>query len=587
MSNGIPVGPQPWRLVVTAIVFAALCGVVVMRLHELQVLASAELSALALRQRARTYPIPAERGSIYDREGRPLAVSVPSWDCFADPGYMDDRLRATVELARILDLPRSELRAHFEARGNGRRLATGLDDAQAAAIRDLGLAGIHLRHGFQRRHPAGPVAPHAVGFVLADGTGGGGIEARFEAHLAGSPGLQTMMVDAYGRPRLAIDAETIPAQPGAHLQLTIDAILQAELEAALAAAIARHDAASGCAVLLRPGSGAVLAMASWPTFDNHDFSGTPIGHFRNGVLGFVYESGSTMKPLTAGAAVAEGLADWDEEVDCEQGQWRLELEGSRRLIKNGHHPHGRLTVDQGIAKSDNVLVAKLAVRLGAQRWYDWLTRLGFGRPTGIALPGEDRGLFPPRERWNMLWYGVSASYGHGIAITPLQMASAHAAVANGGEWVRPRIVERAWRHDAEGRAVPVDLGHGAERRRVFAPAVAAGITAAMAKTMTEGTGRRLQLDGYTSAGKTGTTEKAVAGRYDAGGPHIGSFVGFAPVSPGRQAELLALAVIDEPRKGGHYGSQTAGPVVQHILQFGLEYLRVVPDVPAAEPDGDG
>ena len=585
----VPVAAQPWRIALTTLLFAGLFGIVVMRLYHLQIEAGEHLAERGVAQRLRKLEIKAARGNLYDASGVPLAVSDGRWTLYADPGYMDDRLRATVELNRILGIPREELRKHFESRFNGRKIAKGLDDEQAAAVRALikpakgsgraPMAGLALHREFMRIYPEGGLAAHVLGFVLGDGDGGAGIEQQLNAHLRGVPGEETIAVDALGAPSV-IDQESRPARPGAQVQLTLDVLIQRELEKALAAAVEKHRPKNACGVIVRPATGEVVALASWPTFDPANLAELKPEALRNNVLSFVYEPGSTMKPLVAGAAVTDRLASWSEQVFCENGRWTYRVgKGARTLTDHSvkHGGHQNLTLVQGIAVSDNILMGKLGVRLGPERLHDWIVdRFGFGRRTGISIPGEDRGIVLPERQWTILGSCLSVPMGHEIAVTPLQMAMAHAAVANGGLWMPPRLVKRVWYDDSSGRELP--LPELPPPRRMFEPADAAKVQEAMASVMEEGTGKKVQLVGYTSAGKTGTSEKLVGGRYSKSN-HVGSFVCWAPVSPGRKPEFLALVVIDDPSQGGHYGSETAAPVVQRVLQYALEQQRVLPDAP--------
>ena len=276
--------------------------------------------------------------------------------------------------------------------------------------------------------------------------------------------------------------------------------------------------------------------------------------------------------------MADGLANWQEEIYCERGRWRFKGRTihDHSLKKGGHK---ELTVQEIISKSDNIGMAKLGLRLGPERLYDWIRMLGFGQRSGILLPGEEVGIVRPKSRWNLRDSCLSVPMGHELAVTPLQMACAHAAVANGGMWRPPQIVKDVFTLDpASGERKHLGIDRGVDPRRVFSPLDALKIQEAMNLTMTAGTGKRLQLNGYTSAGKTGTTEKLINGRY-AKDRHIGSFVCWAPASVERPAEFLALAVVDDPTENGHYGSQTGGPIVQDILQFALEYYRVPTDRP--------
>jgi len=569
-------GPQWWRVAVIIVVFIGLFAAIGTRLHDLQVDQAERLSGLRDRQIHRKWDLQAARGSIIDAQGAPLAADIGTWTVYADAGYMNDRLRATVALSAALDVPRDELRRQFETRSNGRRLSHGLDDATAdrvrAVIEDDKLSGIYVRREFTRTYPAGRLAAHLVGF-LGDGRGGAGIEQSCEARLASVGGFETVAMDAHNRPFVLGGSESRAARPGANVQLTIDSTLQRELEAALSAAVEKHQPKIAAGILLRPATGEILALASWPDFDPAERSRMPAEHLRNNVLAFVYEPGSTMKPLIAGAAVVDGLAQWDERIDCEKGAWTYRAGKAARTIHEKSGGHGVLSLVECISLSDNIAMAKLGIRLGPERLFGWIQQLNFGRDTGIALPGEDGGLVLPRARWSVIGSCMSVPMGHEIAVTPIQMAMAHAAVANGGVWLPPRLVRRIWTPDGEGSASELPLPMLPAARRIYAPSDAARIQAAMNRTMEDGTGKRSALDGYSSAGKTGTSEKLVGGQYSAE-HNVGSFVCWAPAAPERMPELLCLVVIDDPSQNGRFGSETAAPVVQRVLQFSLAHLGV-------------
>lgn len=565
---------SPWSGLALFAVFALAFAALAWRLHALQVERHHELRALGERQRQRVTVLPALRGNIYDASGAPLAVSSPGWTLYADPAYMDDRLRATVELERIVGIPRERLRAHFAAASNGRLVARGLDDRQAAAIRALGIAGLRLAREVERQWPGGPVAPHVVGFVNADGVGGGGIEQALNHLLAGRPGRERVQVDALGRPLAGADAEREPPEHGQHLQLTIEVPVQRELEAALADAAERHAPKGIAGIVVRAATGEIVAMASWPSFDPRDRSTFAPEALNNRAVQFTYEPGSTFKPLIAGAAVAEGLARFDEVIFCEHGRWTHRVGRAARTITDhslAKGGHGNLTVTQGIALSDNILMAKLGLRLGPERLYEWVERLQFGRRLGIPLPGEGPGIVRPRHLWNELGACMSVPMGHEIAVTPLQLVMAHAAIANRGLWMPPRLVKRVWREGGPDAPPPA----GPEPRRVFRESDALQIEEAMTHTMSEGTAKASDLDGYIAAGKTGTTMKIVDGRYSSE-EHVGSFVAWAPAHRDAPVgdKLVCLIALDDATKNGHYGAQVAAPYVQRVLQFALERAGV-------------
>jgi len=582
-DSHVPITAQPWRTVLTMMVFAGLFAYVAYRLQVLQIDESKRLAEMGERQRTRTWTIQAPRGGLYDADGVPLAVSEGTWMVTADPVYMDDRLRATVELSRILELAREDLRREFELPRNGRTIARGINDDQANQVKALKLGGVYVRREFTRRYPEGPIAAHTLGFVLRDGKGGAGIEQVFDGDLSGTPGKETVTVDALGKPSLT-DAESIPAQSGAHVQLTISAPIQHVLEEALLAQVAISKPLSAAGIVIRPSTGEVVALASWPTFDPTDLTKLQVSALRNNALTFPYEPGSTMKPLFAGAAVADSLTTFAERIDCEKGAWTYSEGRARRTIHEKTGGHAILSVTDGIAFSDNILMAKLGVRMQPERVKEWMTLFGFGRVSGFTLPGEEPGLLPRASSWTRINEGMSLPIGHGFMVTPIQLAMAHAAIANGGVWLPPRIVKRMWVMTDGDRERDLPLPALPVSRRIYTPEVAAQLQEAMTHTLTEGTAKNDQLDGYTAAGKTGTAEKVINGRYN-GGHNIGSFVCWAPAEAQMRPELLCLVVIDDPSVGKGFGSIVAAPVVQQVLQKSLEYLRVPkhPQAPVEAP----
>ena len=584
--TGVAAPPQQLRFLALALAIAAGGGYLAWHMVQLQVVQHADLRERAEAQGLRSRAVPAPRGSLYDAAGTPLAVSEPTWQVVCDPEYMGDKLRATVELSRLLGVPREELRREFEQERNGRVVARGLREAEPgetdviAAIRKLRLEGVRVEREWTRRYGQPGLAAHVLG-VVGDGRGLAGIEQAMDEVLRGRDGRERSRVDAIGRPVGHEPAETEPARAGAHVQLTIDMAVQRRLEEALAEAVAKHAPLGACGVVVRPSTGEILAMASWPTFDPVQRTNLQPEALKNLVTSLNYEPGSTLKPLIAGAAVADGISRWSESVFCENGVWTFRGRTIHdHSFKHGGHQH--LTVVRGIALSDNILMAKLGTRMGPPRLAWWVAHLGFGQRTGIALPGEERGQVQPASRFTLQGACMSIPMGHEIAVTPLQLAMAHAAVANGGMWMPPRIVRRVWAVEDSGRERDLPAPALPEPRRFYQPADAAQIQDAMTSVMEEGTGKRAQLDGWTSAGKTGTTEKLVGGRYSKTN-HIGSFVCWAPADPGTAPAALALIVVDDPQRKehGHYGGQVAAPYVRDVLQFTLEHLQV-PASPGAE-----
>lgn len=570
--------------------FAGLLCLIGMRLYSLQVVQGQEMRLKAESRAMRSWILPAARGDIFDREGLPLAVSVPRWNLYADPSYMTDKLQACLEISRICNVPREQLRAHFEKKNNGRLIVKQVTDEQREAINKLKLEGIYARRSYDRVHPVGSLAPQVVGFVLDSGLGGAGIEQYYHSTLVATHGSEKFYVDSRNRPMYHKPREKQQGIDGANIQLTIDACMQRKAQEILDATIAHHQAERGSLIVVRPDTGEVVAMASWPSFDLEDFADVNPDYFRNQNLQFVYESGSTMKPLVAAAAIAEGVTRIDERIFCENGIFTKRIGRGKRTIHDHSYKHGGhqfLTVLQGIAVSDNILMAKLGLRMGAEKLYEWIAvKWGFGQRTGIELPGEDAGIVRAKRKWDELGSCMSVPMGHEMAVTPLQMVMAHCAIANGGMWHPPRIVNSIYRIDENGTRKLLNMDQPPASRRVLPRTVARDIRMAMNKTMTEGTGRKQAFKQWTSAGKTGTTEKLVdvevngrmVKKYSKD-EHIASFVCFAPASDIAKAEFVCLVVIDNPTENGYYGSQAAGPAVQEMLQFALERENIRSDTP--------
>ena len=398
------------------------------------------------------------------------------------------------------------------------------------------------------------LAGQVLGFVGTDNVGLSGLEALYDRVVASQPGLRAMVQDGrYGKV-LHPHREQAP-RPGDDLHLTLDAAIQHLVERELDAAVARTNAKRGSVVVLEPETGAVLAMASSPGLDPNRFDEYGKARWRNQVVADAYEPGSTFKMVTLAAALETGTMTLDQRYDCERGA--LVLHGRR--IRD-HHPFDILTVRQVLAKSSNVGAMKLGMHAGRQRLHDTIRAFGFGRPTGIDLPGESAGLLRPLDRWSAL-APAYISFGQAISTTPLQMASAFAAVANGGRLLQPHIVARVGDTAVEPTS----------RRRptqVVSPSTIRQVRSALESVVLEGTGEPAALTGYRVAGKTGTAQKAEGPSGYAANRYIASFIGFAPVE--KPTAVIAV-VIDEPWPNYH-GSQAAAPVFANIARQLLLYL---------------
>lgn len=534
------------------------------RLYELQIDRHAEFARRAERQQQRVIELDPPRGTIYDARGRELAVSVEVESAFAVPREIVEPKTAAAALARALGADRARLERQLAADREFVWVARKLDPPQAKAVRDLGLAGVYFLEESKRYYPLRETAAQVLGYVGTDNQGLAGLEARFDKVVAGKPGRKTVLRDARAGLAVPPDLPSAAPLPGRDLHLTLDAAIQAMAEEELGATVRRLRAKSGSIVLLEPHTGAVVAMASYPTFDPNRFTAFGDEAWRNRAIADAFEPGSTFKMVTAAAALEQGLIHPDERLDCEMGG--ITLAGIRIA---DHKPFGTLSFREVIAKSSNVGTIKTALRVANADFYAAIRAFGFGRASGIDLPGESAGLLMPVERWPALAKAY-ISFGQGISVTPLQLTRAFGVVANGGRLLEPYVVrqigsgaEAEWPHPE-----PVVQGEPVSPRTLATlRALLAGVT------VPGGTGRGAAVEGYPVAGKTGTAQKAVPGRGYLPDEHIASFAGFAPVE---RPALVGLVVLDAPR-GSYHGGEAAAPVFAAVMRRALLYLNVRPE----------
>lgn len=520
------------------------------------------LSRRARAQQSDEEPLQAPRGLILDRQGRELARSIDVDSFYADPREIEDVEAAAAGLARVLNMDSAGLAVRLKEAKSARRgfiwLARRVEDEQARAVKALKLKGVYSEEEQRRRYPNGALAAHVLGFVGLDAKGLAGVEQVYDAALTGEEGKLLLNADAKRRP---FESGGLAARDGQTLVLTIDQTVQYIVERELASALERTQAKSAAAVVLDPHTGEVLALANAPSFDPNDAGGASPEQRRNDALQNIYEPGSTFKVVAFTGALEEKLITPETRIDCPGS---ISLPG--RVVHD--HAHGSLTATEALAKSSNVAAIKLGQRLGNDRLYEYIRRLGFGTKTGVELPGETAGLVRPVSKWQPGSIG-SIPIGHEVGVTPLQMAAAYAAVANDGVRVAPHLVREV--RDAEGRTV---ARTEPESHRVVSAETARMLRRMMEEVTLKGTARKAQLEGYTAAGKTGTAQK-IDPRTHAYSQtkYVASFVGFAPLE---DPAVVIIVVIDEAI-GLHQGGQVAAPVFAEIANQVLPYLDVVPD----------
>jgi cell division protein FtsI (penicillin-binding protein 3) len=566
--------PPAGRLVAMFVVLALGLGTVAVRLVLLRVRDADQLRALARDQRIREVTVPAERGTIYDRDLDELAISLPARAVYANPALVEAPGRVAERLARILRVPERSIRTQLSAGQPFVYLARRVDLTRAERIERLELPGIGFLDETKRYYPGGDVASHVLGYVGVDDVGLAGIELQHDDLLSGRPGSLLIEQDPAGRPIPQGERRSVAPVPGRDVVLTIDRDLQFQAQRALEGAVRANGARGGAVIVMRPQTGEVLAMATAPTFDANEFDSTPVELTKNRSVTDVYEPGSVNKVITISAALEEGVVGLRRTFSIPD-TWRV----ADKVFHDSHpHPTMPMTVTDIVAQSSNVGTIQIAQRLGAERLDRYLRAYGFGEATGVGFPGEADGILMPAEDW----WGTSLGtipIGQGIAVTPLQMASVYATIANGGVRVAPRLVRGTMGTD--GRVVP---SPDPERRRVVSERTARRVTGMLARAVQSGTGQEAQVPGYWVAGKTGTARKPLEDALGYSDQYVASFIGFVPA---RDPQLVVAAIIDEPTTV--YGGVAAAPLFREVVRFALAHLRIPPSgrprIPPSLVDG--
>lgn len=566
----LPVVAPRWRVWFVAGGLALALVVLMLKAAHLQLAVGDELRELAERQYVRKLKVSAPRGNIYDREGRPLAVTVPAWSVAAEPRRVEDPARAAAQLAPVLGVDEGKLHAKLSSQRGFLWLDRRVDPNVADAVRALELRGISLRQESRRYYPNRELAGQLLGLVNIDGEGLDGVERAFDEHLRGRSAVVPGLRDNRGQRIVLGGGLDLELLEGDDVYLTLDARVQHVAERALLEAVETFDAKSAFAVVLEPKTGAVLAMANAPLFNPNDPGASPKAARRNHALSDAFEPGSVFKIVSFASALEAGVLSPRDSVFCENG--RLEL--GKYVIRDAH-PAGWLTAAEVFSHSSNIGTIKIVQRAGEERFRDTIARFGFGQEPGLGLIGETAGRLPDQPRWGEV-RTATVSYGHGFMASALQVASMVATVANGGVRVTPRLLDRV----ASPTGEVVRTGHSDEGVRVLSEETARVLTQIMSGVVEAGgTGQHANIRGVRVAGKTGTAEKVdpVTKRYSRE-LHLSSFVGFAPAD---DPQVVAVVVVDEP-KGVVYGGPTAGRAWRAIVEAALIDAGVLTEREAPE-----
>jgi cell division protein FtsI (penicillin-binding protein 3) len=549
------------RIVFLAGFFALLLGTALARAFWIQGIKGAEYAAMAVKQHRETVVVPAGRGTIFDRNGDPLAIGEQAITVYANPQQVVAPRDTTLGIAKSLGLTPQQVYPLLTDRTKGFvYIARKAKPPKADALKRLELPGLGFYPEELRTYPQGRVAAQVLGFAGTDNRGLEGLERSLDPTLAGHAGSRTIVKDPAGR---ALDVvSTRPETPGSNVRLTIDSQIQAYAEDVLGETVAHWGARAASAIAMDPYTGAVYAMAVAPGFNANRFATTRVDRHRNRAVTDTYEPGSTFKLVTISAALEEGVV-------TPRTSLRLAptIRVADRVIHEAHsRGTERLTVRQIVEQSSNIGTVTIAERLGEGRLSSWIDRFGFGHRTGIDFPGESAGFALPLDEWSGSTIGT-VPIGQGIAVTPMQMARAYSAIANGGRLVEPYLVDRIGAHT---------VAHG-RGRRIVSRNVSDQMLSMLRGVVLEGTGTEAAIPGYTVAGKTGTAAKVdPSGRYSTS-RYVASFVGMIPATKPR---LVIMVMVDEPH-GAIWGGVVAAPAFQQIARFCLQHLEVPPDAPAS------
>ena len=525
----------------------------------LQGIKAQSLSRLGQTQHRESVTLPASRGTIFDRMGVRLALGEQATTVYADPMQIKQPRRVATEVGRVLGVDPNTLYPKLADRSRGFvYVARQADATRAAQLAREKIAGLGFLPEERRSYPQHSVAAQVLGYVGVDNNGLAGLEFELDRELAGKAGHQTLVKDPAGRVINVVDDR--PEVQGRDVTLTLDHTIQANAEEVLRATVRKWSAKSATAIVLDPRTGAILAMAVEPGYDANRYPLAPRELQRNRAVTDTYEPGSTFKVVTVAAALSERLVSPSTAFTLP-----YTIQVADRVIHDAE-PRGtvRYSVAQILAHSSNIGAITLAELLGKDRLSSWISRFGFGHETGVDFPGESPGIVLPAGQWSGSTIG-NVPIGQGIAVTPVQMAAAYAAVANRGVWSRPHLVDQIG-----GRGRP-----SLHRRRILSRAVAASLMTMLKDVVAEGTGMYAAIPGYQVAGKTGTAQKPDSHGGYATNQYVASFVGAVPASRPR---LVVLVTVDEPH-GAIWGGVVAAPAFQQIASFDLGYLEIPPDAP--------
>jgi cell division protein FtsI (penicillin-binding protein 3) len=544
------------RIGILFLAFVGLLGLAVMRATYLGAVRAGSLQRAAATQQVTKVTLPAERGSITDRNGVELAISESADDIAADPYLIKDPPTTARRLAPLLGKPETTLLALLSRPHTGFvYLAHLVPGDNAEAIAKLHIDGLTMIPQVRRVYPRSWAASQVLGSVGWNDRGLSGIEYRYDKELRGRDGIRTIVNDAIGQP-ISID-DVRATQSGKTVELTIDAALQDEVEQVLAGVGAQYSPRGATAIVMDPNTGDVLALANWPRVNANDPSGAPSYANEDRAVGFDYEPGSTFKAITIAGALQDGVVT----PTTEFGIPSVLQVADRQIHDAENHGDETLSVADILRVSSNIGADEIGMKLGPRRFDSWVHRFGFGAPTGVDLPGEEKGIVLRSWQYSGSSMG-NLPMGQGESVTPIQIATAYAAIANGGILRRPHIV----------RAVGGKPTRSPRGRRIISSTSAAELRDMLQGVFADGgTASGAAISGYDMAGKTGTANEVVNGQYSSTA-YAASFIGFVPTNHPR---LLVAVMVDRPQ-GAIYGGSVAAPAFQKIVGWAVPYFGISP-----------
>lgn len=553
------------RLAVAGLLFLILFTAVALRAFHLQIIQGERLKRLGEKQHLTEWIVLPKRGTIFDRGGEPLAVSLEAQSVYARPRRLKETETVAHGVARVLSLNAQDVRRRLKSEKPFVWLKRQITPREAEGIQSMSLEGLGMYYEPRRFYPQGQLAGQVIGFVGRDSQGLEGVERYYDSYIRGESGSPVVERDALGRTVLARGIEELKIPPGADIYLTLDTSIQYLAEKQLEMAVEKFRAKGGIAVVVEPFTGEVLAMANYPFFNPNNFSQDASQHRRNRAVTDSFEPGSTFKSILAAAALEEGVVGKEDLFYCEFGKYSY----AGRTIHDSH-PFGWLPFYQIIQHSSNIGATKVGEKLKKERYFKYIEKFGFSQPTGIDMPGEVAGLVRSPDKWSAVDLATH-SFGQGISVTPIQLVMAYAAIANGGFLMRPFVVRRVV--SPGGDVLVSNQPHVV--RRVISDKTAHLLTSILKGVVSDsGTGVMATVEGFEVAGKTGTAQKPdlIHGGY-AARKRVGSFIGFVPADDPR---MVLLVLVDEPEVNV-YGGVVAAPAFRDIAQGVLRHLGVAPE----------